>query len=83
MYEAISYLVDPSTALFGATGTEAAPLQFASEDVDGDGDTDLILHFNTQGTGVVCGDTSAVLMGKTLSGQSITGSDSLVTVGCK
>lgn len=39
--------VDPTTVLFGQTGTEAAPVRAALEDVDGDGDTDMILHFNT------------------------------------
>jgi hypothetical protein len=75
--------VDPSTVFFGATGAEAAAVQFALEDVDGDGDLDLILHFRTQDTGIQCGQTSASLTGKTFSGQAIQGSDSIVTVGCK
>jgi hypothetical protein len=75
--------VDPNTVLFGATGTEAAPVQSALEDVDRDGDTDMILHFNTQDTGIVCGATSASLTGETFSGQPIEGSDSIKTVGCK
>jgi concanavalin A-like lectin/glucanase superfamily protein len=75
--------VDPTTVRFGRTGTEAAPVQFALEDVDGDGDTDMILHFNTQDTGIVCGDTSASLTGETFGGQAIAGSDSIKTAGCK
>ena len=75
--------VDPNTVLFGATGTEAAPVQSALEDVDGDGDTDLVLHFNTQETGIQCGDTTASLTGQTLGGQAIKGSDSIKTVGCE
>jgi hypothetical protein len=75
--------VDASTVLFGRTGTEASPVHWALKDVDGDGDTDMILHFNIQDTGIVCGDTSAFLTGKTLSGQVIEGSDSINTVGCK
>jgi hypothetical protein len=75
--------VDPTMVLFGATGTEAAPVQSALEDVDGDGDTDMILHFNTQGTGIACGDTSASLTGETFGGQMIKGSDLINTVGCK
>jgi len=75
--------VDPTTVLFGATGSEAAPVQSALEDVDLDGDTDMILHFDTQDTGIVCGDTSASLTGETFSGQAIEGSDSIKTVGCK
>ncbi|MBI4200436.1 MAG: hypothetical protein HY535_08205 [Chloroflexi bacterium] len=75
--------VDPTTVLFGPTGTEAAPVQSALEDVDGDGDTDMILHFNTQDTGIVCGVTSASLTGETFAGQAIRGSDSINTAGCK
>ena len=75
--------VDPTTVHFGAAGTEAAMVQFALEDVDGDGDTDMILHFKTQVTDIVCGGTSASLTGKTLTGQGIGGSDSIKTVGCQ
>ena len=73
----------PTTVLFGATGTEAAPVHSTLEDVDGDGDTDMILHFNTQDTGIQRGDTQATLTGETVSGQAITGSDSIKMVGCK
>jgi hypothetical protein len=75
--------VDPSTVRFGVTGTEAAPVHFALEDVDGDGDIDMVLHFNTQDTGIECGVTSVLLVGETVSGQVIAGSDSIKTVGCK
>ena len=75
--------VDPTTVLFGAIGSEAAPAHSALEDVDGDGNTDLILHFRTQATGIVCGNTSASLTGNTFSGQTIEGSDSIRTVGCR
>jgi Tol biopolymer transport system component len=74
--------VDPTTVLFGLTGTEAAPVQSALEDVDGDGDTDMILHFKTQDTDINCGDTSASLTGETFSGQAIEGSDSIQTPSC-
>jgi len=75
--------VDSSTVRFGKTGTEASPTQVALEDVNGDGLIDMVLHFQTQQTGIVCGTTSAFLRGKTLSGQSIKGSDPINTVGCK
>lgn len=75
--------VDPATVLFGATGTEAAPVQYALKDADRDGDTDLILHFNTQNTGIGCGDNFATLSGETSDGKEFTGTDSIRTVGCK
>ncbi len=73
----------PKTLRFGPTGTEAAPVRSALADVDRDGDIDLILHFNTQATGIKCGGTSALLTGETFGGQAIEGSDSIRTVGCK
>lgn len=69
--------VDPSTVRFGRTGTEASSVQSALEDVDMDGDMDLVLHFNTQETGIRAGDTQASLTGMTLSGMSFAGSDAV------
>jgi hypothetical protein len=75
--------VNPKMVRFGKTGTETSAFQYKFEDVDGDGDTDIILHFITQETGFVCGDTEAILTGKTLNGQAIKGSKSIKTVGCE
>jgi len=75
--------VDTSTVHFGATGTEAAPVQVAREDADGDGRLDLILHLDTKRTGIRCGASSASLTGKSFGGQFIKGSDLIRTVGCK
>jgi hypothetical protein len=50
------------------------------EDVDHDGDLDLVFHFARAETGIVCGDTEAVLTGQTFDGQSIFGSDTIRTV---
>ncbi len=51
---------------------EAAPVHFAYEDVDLDGDTDLVLHFRTQELGLTAGDTDVTLTGATLDGTPFT-----------
>jgi len=70
--------VDPDTVLFGPA--EAEPVHWALEDVDGDGDTDMVLHFKTQETGIAPGDTSATLTGQTYDGTPIKGTDSVNVV---
>jgi hypothetical protein len=72
--------VDPESVRFGPTGTEAGAWQWAPEDVDGDGDVDLVLHFETQATGIQCGATEVRLKGSALA-RPIEGKDSIQTVG--
>jgi len=67
--------VDPETVLFGPD--EAAPVHYALEDVDDDGDIDMILHFKTQETGITVGDTKATLTGETVDGRQFFGTDSV------
>ena len=73
--------VDPSTVTFGPDG--ASPVHWALCDVDGDGDVDLILHFEQQETGMQEGDESAILQGKTYDGKGIIGEDSVRILATK
>ena len=75
--------VDPHTARFGKYGYEAPAVQATLVDVDGDGDTDLLVHFRIQDTGIHCGVTTAIFTGYSVSGQASRGSDSVVPVGCR
>lgn len=75
--------VNPLSVKFGPDGATESHGRGHIEDVDGDGDQDLVLHFRTQDTGIQCGNTSASLTGKTTSGIAIEGFDSIITVGCK
>ena len=74
--------VDPGSVRFGANGDDAAPVRTMTEDIDQDGDTDLMFLFRAPQTNIACGDTSASLTGKTRSGQAIAGSESFNTEGC-
>ena len=78
--------VDPASVCFGDAEdasqrdcTEAHGTGHL-EDVNGDGRLDLLLHFETQQTGIDPGDTQACLTGKTFTGVDIQGCDSVTTV---
>jgi hypothetical protein len=70
--------VDQNDLAFGPA--QAAPRKCAIDDVDGDGDQDLMCHFRTQETGISAGDVEACVTGQTLGGEPITGCDSVRTV---
>ncbi len=46
-----------------------------AEDVDGDGDIDLVFHFRRGATNLTCSSTTATLSGQTTTGQTITSTD--------
>ena len=75
--------VDVTTVHFGSKGTEAVPVHNTLEDVDKDGDLDMLFFFNIQDTNIDCLGTSATLTGETIDGKKIAGTDSIQTVGCK
>ena len=80
-FDAVS--VDTETVRFGRTGSEAPAVHSALEDIDADGDLDLIFHFKREETGIQCGDSVAYLTGKTFSNESFEGSDTVKITGCK
>jgi hypothetical protein len=74
--------VDPLSVTFGVLPVSEAHSRGHVEDVDGDGDADLLLHFETQATDIGCMDTEVFLSGETFDGNSIIGSDTISTLGC-
>ena len=70
--------VDPDTVRFGPD--QAGPAHWPLEDVDEDGDPDMILYFKTQDTGIEVGTEEACLIGLPNDGTCILGCDSVRTV---
>jgi uncharacterized delta-60 repeat protein len=70
--------VDPATVCFVKDCTDKQGTGHL-EDVNGDGRGDLLLHYETQETGIALGDTQACLTGKTKGGIAIQGCDHIVT----
>jgi hypothetical protein len=75
--------IDPNTVRFGDTGTEAAPLDWVLNDMNGDGQNDLLLHFSIPNTAITCWTTVVSVTGKTFSGQSVRGSGAIWTIRCR
>ena len=75
--------VDPATVAFGPAGAAIAHLAGHISDVNGDGLQDLLLHFSRSETGIVCGNTGAVLTGQTFAGLAVEGEDSVRPVPCE
>ncbi len=77
--------VDPSTLSFtavvdiGSNNTNC--VRHGLEDVDGDGDLDLVCKFPQKTTWINCDTTQGVITGQTNDGQSIIGFDSINPVG--
>ena len=72
--------VDPTTVTLADAGVKVrgkgTPMA-STEDVDGDGRLDLVVHVETEGLSVTLGDTEAVLQGELFDGTPIRGSDSI------
>lgn len=79
-------MVDVSTVPFGDTedvdaGGGASPAHGGHlEDVDDDGDDDLVLHFSTQDAGFEGDETVGKLVGETTDGTPLVGTDSVKLV---
>ena len=77
--------VDPTSVCFGSASDPnkrdcaAKTATGHLEDVNGDARADLLLHYETEQTGIVLGDTQACLTGKTYNGILIQGCDRIVT----
>ena len=66
-------IVDPDTVEFAG----ASPVRWVMENVDGDGDLDMLFHFKTQDLNLDESSTEATLTGKTYGGVQIEGTDAV------
>jgi hypothetical protein len=64
---------DPATVFFAGV----MPMRWTWEDVDSDGDMDLLFHFKTQELNLTASSTEATLTGTTFGGQPIQGTDTV------
>ncbi|MBA7552547.1 hypothetical protein ES705_45115 [subsurface metagenome] len=65
--------VDPDTVEFA----DASPVRWTMEDVDGDGDFDILFHFKTQELDLNKDSIEAILVGETYDGIPIEGTDTV------
>jgi hypothetical protein len=65
--------IDPTTVRFA----DAQMVRRTLEDVDSDGDLDMLFHFKTQDLELTQDSTEATLIGETNIGQSIEGTDTV------
>jgi Tol biopolymer transport system component len=73
--------VNPESVHFGPA--EAVQMNHRTIDVDSDGDVDQVFYFLMEYTGIACGDTEATLTGETFESLAISGTDTIITVGCR
>ena len=79
-------IVDHTTVTFeGASeihvDNKTGELRRHEEDVDSDGDTDLVFHFRFGDTDLTCNSTEGTLTGKTFDDQAIKGTDNVRMIG--
>jgi hypothetical protein len=74
--------VDLTKVAFGPGGAKPAHNGHV-EDVNEDGFMDMMFHFRTQESEIICGDTEATLTGELYDGTQVAGTDTVNTVGCK
>lgn len=76
--------IDITNLRLGITGLEAAPRKNHSyQDVNLDGEMDLMLQFRIPETGITCTTNQLLMTGQMLNGLPLTGSDIVTPVGCK
>jgi hypothetical protein len=77
----LSY-IDIPTLRFGLTGHDVPPEHFLFDDIDGDGDQDLLVFFSANNSNIECDTLFTYVTGKFVGGELFAGTDSVHVVGC-
>jgi hypothetical protein len=75
--------VNPGTVRFGAEGTEGSVFRTSSDDVDKDGDVDVLFLFRMEELGLECSDTMLKLNGQTTDGMRFWAEEAVEMEGCR
>lgn len=75
--------VDQASVRFGPGQAKPHQDRGRFENINDDGITDLVFHFQTEESQIECSDSAAFLTGSTLEGRAIQGFDSVRPVPCK
>lgn len=75
--------IDLSSIEFGPLGAREIHKNSHFEDINYDGMVDLVLHFEVEEAGILCGSAFTSLTGMTFDGQPIEGSDIIRTLRCR
>lgn len=68
-------MVQTSSLMFGATGTETTVKKCALQDVNADGLLDLVCSFDQRKAGFTSSSTQGIINGTLVDGTPITGAD--------
>ena len=74
--------VDLTSLRAGATGTEGSMFRSMKEDVDHDGDVDLIILFRVADLALTCNAKGITVKGKTAQGRDFEGTEAVTMSGC-
>lgn len=74
--------VDLTSIRAGATGTEGSMFRSMKEDVDHDGDVDLIILFRVADLALTCNAKGITVKGKTAQGRDFEGTETVTMSGC-